>query len=109
MFYRDYIDNFTSKLMILYIFTYTSEFIEIAAKKDDKLADKAAAVMPRELVDYTVLAGDAARVADQLAKVMRPEVGSITIRPHAVPGESVEDVVRSFANDVIPRVSRLVN
>ncbi len=89
--------------------TLSSEFIEIAAKKDDKLADKAAAVMPRELVDYTVLAGDAERVANQLAKVMRPEVGSITIRPHAVPGESVEDVVRSFANDVIPRVSRLVN
>ena len=83
-------------------------FAEIAAKKDTALTDEAAAVMPREIVDYTVLAGDADRVAEQLAGVLRPEITSVTIRPHCVAGESIESVVRAFAEDVMPRVERLV-
>ena len=54
-----------------------------------------------------VLAGDAEQVARQLPGVLRPEVGSVTIRPHCVEGESVEDVIRSFAAEVMPRVERL--
>ncbi len=84
------------------------EFVDIAQKRDDTLAGEAAPFLPREVVDYTVLAGDAARCAEQLAGVVRPEVGSITIRPHAAPGESVKDVIRAFAVDVMPRVERLV-
>ena len=83
-------------------------FVEIAARKDASLTDEAASVMPRELVEYTVLAGDAQRVAEQLARVMRPEIGSITIRPHAAPGEPLHEVIRAFSEDVMPRVERLV-
>ncbi|MGI9334598.1 MAG: LLM class flavin-dependent oxidoreductase [Gammaproteobacteria bacterium] len=83
-------------------------FVEIAARKDETLAAEAASVMPPEVVEYTVLAGDAGRVAEQLARVMRPEVGSITVRPHAVAGEPVEEVVRAFAEDVMPRVEHLM-
>ena len=82
-------------------------FVEIAAKKDASLTDEAASVMPRELVEYTVLAGDAQRVAEQLARVMHPEIGSLTIRPHAAPGEPLDEVIRAFAEDVMPRVERL--
>ena len=82
-------------------------FVEIAAKKDARLTDEAASVMPRELVEHTVLAGDAQRVAEQLARVMRPEIGSLTIRPHAAPGEPLDEVIRAFAEDVMPRVERL--
>ena len=82
-------------------------FVEIAAKKDASLTDEAASVMPRELVEYTVLAGDAQRVAEQLARVMRPEIGSLTIRPHAAPGEPLDEVIRAFAEDVMPRAERL--
>ena len=89
--------------------TMPPAFVEIAAKKDMKLTDEAASVMPRELVEYTVLAGDAQRVADQLVNVMRPEIGSITIRPHAAPGESLDEVIRAFAEDVMPRVELLVS
>jgi 5,10-methylenetetrahydromethanopterin reductase len=89
--------------------TLPPEFIEIAAKKDGRLTDAAAAAMPRKLVDYTVLAGDAEHVTEQLARVMRPEVSSITIRPHAVAGERVEDVIKSFAEDVMPKVVQLTN
>lgn len=85
------------------------EFVEIAAKKDPALTDQAASVMPPEVVEYTVLAGDAERVAKQLARVMRPEIKSVTIRPHAVPGESLDAVISAFAEDVMPRVQRLCN
>jgi len=88
--------------------TLPQEFVDIAQKNDDTLAGDAAPFLPREVVDTTVLAGDAAHCAEQLAAVVRPEVGSITIRPHAAPGESVEDVIRAFAVDVMPRVEHLV-
>ena len=83
-------------------------FVEIAARKDASLTDEAASVMPRELVEHTVLAGDAQRVAEQLARVMRPEIGSLTIRPHAAPGEPLDEVIRAFSEDVMPRVERLM-
>ena len=82
-------------------------FVAIAAKKDPRLVDEAAALMPPEIVDHTVLAGSAKRVAGQLARVLRPEITSITIRPHRVAGESIEAVVRAFAEDVMPRAVRL--
>ena len=83
-------------------------FREIAASGDATRAGEAAAFVPDALVRSTVLAGDAEQVARQLARVLRPEVGSVTIRPHCVEGESVEDVIRSFAAEVMPRVERLV-
>ena len=81
-------------------------FVEIARAKDASLAGEAAAVMPEEVVDHTVLAGNAEHVADRLARVSRPEIDSITVRPHRVPGEPVEAVIEAFANEVMPRVGR---
>ena len=81
-------------------------FREIAAGGDETRAGEAAAFVPDALLRSTVLAGDAERVARQLAGVLRPEVGSITIRPHCVAGERVEDVIRAFAEEVMPRVER---
>ena len=71
-------------------------FVEIARAKDASLAGEAAAVMPEEVVDHTVLAGNAEHVADRLARVSRPEIDSITVRPHRVPGEPVEAVIRGI-------------
>ena len=81
-------------------------FISIASTKDPRRVDEAAALMPPEIVTRTVLAGNAERVAERLATALRPEVTSITIRPHCVPGESVHAVVRAFAEEVMPRVLR---
>ena len=78
-------------------------FVSVASAKDPRRVDEAAALMPREIVEHTVLAGSAARVAEQLAAALRPEIASITIRPHCVPGESVHAVVRAFAEEVMPR------
>ena len=72
-------------------------FREIAASGNEARAGEAADFVPDALVRSTVLAGDAEHVARQLAGVLRPEVGSITIRPHCVEGESAEDVIRLFA------------
>ena len=63
--------------------------------------------MPPEIVEHTVLTGNAERVAERLAAALRREIASITIRPHCVPGESVDAVVRAFAEEVMPRALRL--
>ena len=84
-------------------------FRDIATSGDETRAGEAAAFVPDALLRSTVLAGDAEHVARQLAGVLRPEVGSITIRPHCVEGESVEDVIRLFAQEVMPRVERLAD
>ena len=82
-------------------------FVSIASTKDPRRVDEAAVLMPPEIVEHTVLAGSAQRVAERLAAALRPEIASITIRPHSVPGESVESVVRAFAEEVMPRALRL--
>ena len=82
-------------------------FESIASTKDSGRVDEAAALMPPEIVEHTVLAGNAERVAERLAAALRPEIASITIRPHCVPGESVDAVVHAFAEDVMPQALRL--
>ena len=82
-------------------------FRAVAARKDESAAGEAAPFLPREIVEATALAGDPEHVARQLAGVLRPEVGSVTIRPHCVPGGSVDDVIRAFAEEVLPRVAGL--
>ena len=84
-------------------------FVSVASKKDPRRLDEAAALMPPEIVEHTVLAGSAERVARQLACALRPEIASVTIRPHCVPGESIEAVVRAFAEEVMPRAATLAN
>jgi 5,10-methylenetetrahydromethanopterin reductase len=64
------------------------------------------AALPDEALERTVLVGTPDRVAEQVSRVLRDEVSQITIRPHAVPGQSVGAVIRAFAEDVMPRVWR---
>ena len=82
-------------------------FVTVASTKDPRRVDEAAALMPPEIVEHTVLAGSAERVAERLAVVLRPGITSITVRPHCVPGETIGAVVRAFAEEVMPRALRL--
>ena len=83
-------------------------FVEIARRPDRAQAEAAAApLMPREVVESMVLAGSAARCAEQLARGLGPRITHLTVRPHAVPGQDVADVLRIFAQDVVPRVLRM--
>jgi 5,10-methylenetetrahydromethanopterin reductase len=79
-------------------------FLELAAGKDLRQADRAAALLPPEVVERTVLAGRPERVARQVAAALAPEVTRVTIRPHAVPGGSVAAVLRAFAREVMPAI-----
>jgi 5,10-methylenetetrahydromethanopterin reductase len=81
-------------------------FAELAARKDRALLPAAMAALPDEALDRTVLVGPPDRVAAQVAGVLRDEVSHVTIRPHAVPGQAVGEVIRAFAEDVMPRVWR---
>jgi 5,10-methylenetetrahydromethanopterin reductase len=83
-------------------------FTAIAAAKDTSRLDEAAASLPDAAVDRTVLAGRPERVADQLQAVLRPEITSITIRPHARPGKDVAEVLRAFVEEVVPRLGATI-
>jgi 5,10-methylenetetrahydromethanopterin reductase len=80
-------------------------FVEIARRPGGSQAEaEAAPLMPREIVESMVLAGNAARCAAQLARGLGPRITHLTVRPHAVPGQDVADVIQAFARDVVPRV-----
>ncbi|HWC02324.1 MAG TPA: LLM class flavin-dependent oxidoreductase [Methylomirabilota bacterium] len=85
-------------------------FVEIARRPGGAKAEaeaEAAPLMPREVVESMVLAGNAARCAEQLARGLAPRITHLTVRPHAVPGQDVADVIRAFVEDVVPRVHRM--
>jgi 5,10-methylenetetrahydromethanopterin reductase len=68
---------------------------------------EAASALPDDVVVRTTLAGRPERVAEQVARMLRPEVTQVTIRPHSLPGQGVGPVLRSFAEEVMPRVESL--
>ncbi len=82
-------------------------FVEIAARRDPTLAREAAALLPGEIVESMVLAGNPERVAGQLARALGPKITQVTIRPHCIAGQSAASVVRSFAEEVFPRACEL--
>jgi 5,10-methylenetetrahydromethanopterin reductase len=63
-------------------------------------------LVPREVVESMVLAGNPERCAEQLARGLRPKITHLTVRPPAVPRQDVADVIRAFAQDVVPRALR---
>jgi 5,10-methylenetetrahydromethanopterin reductase len=81
-------------------------FVEVASRKDKTRLSDAMAALPDEVLERTVLVGRADRVADQVARMLRPEVRHVTIRPHTVPGQSAGAVIRAFVEDVMPLVER---
>jgi 5,10-methylenetetrahydromethanopterin reductase len=82
-------------------------FLEVAHGKDMRQLDRAAAALPREAVERTVLAGSPERVAAQVAGLLLPGITRLTVRPHAAPGGTAAGVLRAFAHTVMPRVAEL--
>jgi 5,10-methylenetetrahydromethanopterin reductase len=78
------------------------EFSELAAAKQPSDLTKAMALLPDDVLERTVLFGRPEDVVRQVAGVLRPEVGEITVRPHVVEGQSVEEVLMAFAKAVEP-------
>jgi 5,10-methylenetetrahydromethanopterin reductase len=54
-----------------------------------------------------VLAGNPDSVAQQLARALHPRVSQLTVRPHAIKGQPVAAVIRSFAEQVVPQALQL--
>jgi 5,10-methylenetetrahydromethanopterin reductase len=85
--------------------TLPEAFVEIAKRPDAaKAVGEAAPLMPREVVESMVIAGNAESCAQQLARGLGSRITHVTLRPHAIPGQDVADVVRAFAEAVVPRV-----
>ncbi len=87
--------------------TLPPAFAELAQSRRTDAAAEAAPLLPREAVETMVLAGNPESVAQQLARALHPRVTQLTVRPHAIKGQRVADVVRSFAEQVVPRALQL--
>jgi 5,10-methylenetetrahydromethanopterin reductase len=68
--------------------------------------DEAMPHLPKEALEGMGVAGNSERVAEQIARAIRPGVTSVTIRAYALPGESIAPALRSFITDVMPRVEK---
>ena len=82
-------------------------FVQLAAEKRPGAAAEAAALFPAEAVETMVIAGNAESAARQLARALGPRITQVTVRPHAVAGQPVGDVIRTFAEQVMPRALKL--
>lgn len=78
------------------------DFVRLAEQGGDVDPETAMAALPDEVVELTVLVGDPDDVARQVAGLLRPDVDEITIRPHVVAGQQVDDVLKTFADVVMP-------
>jgi 5,10-methylenetetrahydromethanopterin reductase len=84
--------------------TLPEAFREIAVRKDKSLVKEAMAALPDEVLKRTVLVGRPDEIAAQIERVLRPEVSQIIVRPHAIPGQSVDVVIQKFVETVMPLV-----
>ena len=82
-------------------------FTELAQSRPADAAERAAPLLPREAVETMVLAGDAESIARQLAHALNPRITQLTVRPHAIEGQKIADVIRAFAEQVVPRAIEL--
>jgi 5,10-methylenetetrahydromethanopterin reductase len=84
-----------------------AEFAALAAERPDGYVQRATPLMPDAVVESMVLAGSPDRVARQLAQALHPRITTVTLRPHALKGQSVAPVIRAFAEQVLPQALRL--
>jgi hypothetical protein len=54
-----------------------------------------------------VLGGNAERCAMQLARALDPRITSVMVRPHAIAGDNVGNVLKEFAEEVFPTALEL--
>jgi len=54
-------------------------------------------------VDALALAGTVEEMTEKVVALGRAGIGRIIVHPFAAPGSSVEETIRSFAQDVAPR------
>ncbi len=77
-----------------------------AIAKGSRSVDEAMPHVPRSALEGMGVAGNTERVAEQVARAVRPGVTSITIRAYELPGQSIAPVLRAFMTEVMPQVRR---
>jgi 5,10-methylenetetrahydromethanopterin reductase len=82
-------------------------FVDLAVQKRPELLEEAVQHMPRDIVETMVIAGDVPAAAAQLAGALGPKITSVTIRPHAVQGEGIANVLKLFINQVLPMALKI--
>jgi len=84
------------------------ELLEVMKAKNEALSLASGHLVPEEFVDAFAWAGTPDEVARQVAAVVSLGIPNICIMPHPPRGQPVEPIMRSFMEDVMPRVRRLV-
>jgi 5,10-methylenetetrahydromethanopterin reductase len=81
---------------------------DIPPSRDRSVTLPIAKHIPDEWVDSFIIAGDVERVVEQVSSVLR-HVNHFMLRPIVAAGGNRVDVLRQFAEDVLPRVRRALN
>jgi 5,10-methylenetetrahydromethanopterin reductase len=81
---------------------------EMMRQKNEARAMASGHLVPDEFVDAFTWAGTPDEVARQIASVVELGIPEICILPQPARGEPVERIMRSFIDDVMPRVRKLV-
>jgi 5,10-methylenetetrahydromethanopterin reductase len=81
---------------------------DIPPSRDREITVPIAKHIPDEWVDSFIIAGDVERVAEQVSSVLR-HVNHFMLRPIVPPGSNRVDVLRQFAEDVLPRVRQALS
>lgn len=80
----------------------------ILSRRNREEATAAADLVPDELVNAFTWAGTADEVAAKIAAVVELGIERITFMPHPPPGQLMEQGLRAFIRDVMPRVDALL-
>jgi 5,10-methylenetetrahydromethanopterin reductase len=83
------------------------ELETVIAKRDHALTSASAHLLPDSFVDALTWAGTPEEVARKVSDVVRLGFDHITFLPHPVPGKGPEEIIRSFACDVIPMATAM--
>lgn len=81
---------------------------DVLRAKNEAKAFASGHLVPDEFVDAFTWAGTPEEVARQVAAVMQLGIPEVCILPQPPKGQNAEPLIRSFAEDVMPRVRRLL-
>ncbi len=84
------------------------ELLDVMQAKNETRALASGPLVPEEFVDAFAWAGTPEEVARQVAAVVSLGIPEVCILPHPPRGQPVDPIMRTFIEDVMPRVRRMV-
>ncbi len=74
------------------------------ARRDYRLITRSASLVPDSFVRHLAVAGSCAEVIAQLQDIAAMGLDQITMHPIVLPGQTLPEAIRCFAQDVMPHV-----